>query len=63
MPDREAISLVEKGFWADLSVGGRCLTGVMSEGVLTPDPRHRVARFVASARADLDDLADVSVGR
>ena len=42
------------------TVGGWCLTGVMSEGVLTPDPRHRVARFVASTRADLDDLADVS---
>ena len=33
----------------------------MSEGVLTPDPRHRVARFVASTRADLDDLAGVSL--
>ena len=33
----------------------------MSEGVLTPDPRHRVARFVATARADLEQLAGVSV--
>jgi hypothetical protein len=33
----------------------------MSEGVMTPDPRHRVARFVASARADLGDLAQVPV--
>ncbi len=33
----------------------------MSEGVLTPDPRHRVARFVASTRTDLEDLAGVSL--
>ena len=33
----------------------------MSEGVVGPDPRHRVARFVASTRADLDDLAEVSL--
>jgi hypothetical protein len=33
----------------------------MSEGVMTPDPRHRVARFVASTRTDLGDLAQVPV--
>lgn len=33
----------------------------MSEGATTPDPRHRVAAFVASTRADLDELAEVSV--
>ena len=33
----------------------------MSEGVVGPDPRHRVARFVASTRADLDDLAEASL--
>lgn len=33
----------------------------MSEDVITPDPRHRVAAFVASTDAHLDDLADASV--
>ena len=33
----------------------------MSEDATTPDPRHRVAAFVASTHADLDDLAGVSV--
>ena len=32
----------------------------MSEGLLGPEPRHRVARFVAATRADLDDLADAT---
>jgi len=33
----------------------------MSEGVLTPDPRHRVAAFVASARAGAGELSEVSL--
>jgi len=33
----------------------------MSQGATTTDPRHRVAAFVASARADPTDLATVSV--
>ena len=33
----------------------------MSQGVSTPDPRHRVAALVASTHADLDDLADVAL--
>ena len=33
----------------------------MSEDVLAPDPRHRVAAFVASTRAGLDELAEVGL--
>ncbi|MEO5851207.1 MAG: DUF222 domain-containing protein, partial [Nocardioides sp.] len=33
----------------------------MSEDAMTPDPRHRVAAFVAAARADLAGLVEVPV--
>ena len=33
----------------------------MSDGVLTPDPRHRVAAATTSARAELGGLAQVSL--
>jgi len=33
----------------------------MSEGVHTPDPRHRVAAFVATTRAEADELAGVAL--